>query len=76
MGNTLDLKAMQSIGYRQMGMFIKGEVDLQEAIRLLKRDTRRYAKRQFTWFKKEPGLIWVDPEDKTKALAMVKEFLT
>ncbi len=75
-GYSLDLKSMQSIGYRQMGMFMNGEVDFPEAVRLLKRDTRRYAKRQFTWFKKEPGLVWVDPEDQEKALAMVKEFLT
>ncbi|MCG8636961.1 MAG: tRNA (adenosine(37)-N6)-dimethylallyltransferase MiaA [Desulfobacterales bacterium] len=75
-GYPLELKSMQSIGYRQMGMFMRGEVDFQEAVRLLKRDTRRYAKRQFTWFKKEPGLVWVDPQDTTKALAAVKEFLT
>ena len=75
-GYPLDLKAMQSIGYRHMGMFMKGEVDFEEAVRLLKRDTRRYAKRQFTWFKKEPGLVWVNPEEREKAASLVKEFLT
>ncbi len=75
-GYDLDLKPMQSIGYRHMGMFIKGEVDFEEAVRLLKRDTRRYAKRQFTWFRKEPGLVWVDPSDTKAAFKMVKEFLT
>ncbi|WDP88683.1 MAG: tRNA (adenosine(37)-N6)-dimethylallyltransferase MiaA [Desulfobacter sp.] len=75
-GYSLELKAMQSIGYRHMGMFMKGEVDFDEAVRLLKRDTRRYAKRQFTWFRKEPGLVWVDPSDLETALGMVKEFLT
>lgn len=75
-GYSLDLKSMQSIGYRHMGMFLKGEVDLEEAVRLLKRDTRRYAKRQFTWFRKEPGLIWIHPEETDRAVELVKEFLT
>jgi len=74
-GYSLDLKSMQSIGYRHMGMFMKGEVDFEEAVRLLKRDTRRYAKRQFTWFNKEPGLVWVEPEKREEAFEMVEGFL-
>ncbi len=75
-GYSLDLKPMQSIGYRHMGMFLKGEVDFEEAIRLLKRDTRRYAKRQFTWFNSEPDLIWLEPSQKDKAFELIKDFLT
>lgn len=75
-GYSLDLKSMQSIGYRHMGMYIKGEIDLDEAVRLLKRDTRRYAKRQFTWFNKEPGLTWIDVADTDKAIDRAKKFLT
>lgn len=75
-GYSLDLKSMQSIGYRHMGLYIKGTVDLAEAVRLLKRDTRRYAKRQFTWFRKEPGIVWIQPDRVDKAIAMVKDFLT
>ncbi len=75
-GYSLDLKPMQSIGYRHMGLYMKEGVDFQEAVRLLKRDTRRYAKRQFTWFRKEPGLTWVDPTDLNTAFQRVKEFLT
>jgi len=56
------LKALQSLGYRHMGMFLKGETDLAEAVRLMKRDTRRYAKRQFTWFRSEPEVLWFDPD--------------
>lgn len=74
-GYGLDLKSMQSIGYRHMGMFMKGEVDFDEAVRLLKRDTRRYAKRQFTWFNKEPGLIWVAPDQWDRASDQVEGFL-
>ena len=75
-GYSMDLKSMQSIGYRHMAMFIRQEVSFDEAVRLLKRDTRRYAKRQFTWFKKEPGIIWVAPSEIEKAKDLVKEFLT
>jgi len=75
-GYSLDLKPMQSIGYRHMGMFLKGDIDFEEAVRLLKRDTRRYAKRQFTWFNREPGLIWLEPSQTDKALDMIKDFLT
>ncbi len=75
-GYPLDLKSMQAIGYRHMGLFLKGEADFEETIRLFKRDTRRYAKRQFTWFNREPGLIWIDPSQADKTLDRVKEFLT
>jgi tRNA dimethylallyltransferase len=75
-GYPLDLKSMQSIGYRHMGWVIREELDMDEAVRLLKRDSRRYAKRQFTWFKKEPGIIWIEPSQLNKALVLVKDFLT
>lgn len=75
-GYSLDLKSMQAIGYRHMAMFLKGEADFEETIQLFKRDTRRYAKRQFTWFNREPGLIWIDPSQIDQALDLVKDFLT
>jgi len=75
-GYSLDLKPMQSIGYKHMGMFIKGEVDWEEAVRLLKRDTRRYAKRQFTWFNKEREINWVRPSQFEEAKNLIKDFLT
>lgn len=74
-GYSLDLKSMQSIGYRHMGMFLKQEIDFDEAVRLLKRDTRRYAKRQFTWFNSEKDLIWLEPSQIDKAFELVKKFL-
>lgn len=75
-GYSLDLKSMQSIGYRHMGWFLKKELDFDRAVFLLKRDTRRYAKRQFTWFKKEPGIIWLKPSQLSRAKTLAKEFLT
>ncbi len=52
--------AMQAIGYKEVEGFLMGQYPYEEAVRLIKRNTRRYAKRQFTWFKKEEGAVWVD----------------
>jgi tRNA dimethylallyltransferase len=57
------LKALRSIGYRQICAYISGEYDLDEAIRLIKRDTRHYAKRQMTWFKNDNEINWVEYSD-------------
>jgi tRNA dimethylallyltransferase len=52
------LKSMQSLGYKNIAACLYGGVDLKEAILLIKRDTRRYAKRQITWFKADPEINW------------------
>ena len=75
-GYSLDLKPMQSIGYKHMAIFIQKEVDSAEAARLLKRDTRRYAKRQFTWFRKDTEIIWFKPSEMDTSKKRIKEFLT
>jgi tRNA dimethylallyltransferase len=56
------LPAMQGIGYRHFVRVIEGRWSGVEAMRLMKRDTRQYAKRQWTWFAREPGIRWVDVE--------------
>lgn len=70
------LKLFKAIGYRYLVEHIEGKISLDEAISLVQRDTRRYAKRQITWFKKEPDVVWFSPEDKEKILVFVKENLT
>lgn len=62
-GYDLRHKAMQSLGYRHMLLYLNGSYTLKEAVELMKRDTRRYAKRQLTWFKKEKEITWVHIED-------------
>lgn len=52
--------AMQALGYKEMALYINGDVDYNEAVRLTKKRTKMYAKRQLTWFNKEPGINWVD----------------
>ncbi|WP_299980591.1 tRNA (adenosine(37)-N6)-dimethylallyltransferase MiaA [Desulfobacula sp.] len=75
-GYSFDLKSMQSIGYKHMAMFMNNEVDWADAVRLLKRDTRRYAKRQFTWFRKDKEITWLMHSQFDLAEKLIKEFLT
>ncbi len=58
-----DLPSMSSIGYKQIGNYLRGEISLEAAIELFKRDTRHYAKRQETWFKRDKRIVWISPDD-------------
>lgn len=55
---TRNLNALQTVGYREIFDYLEGKYNQEEAIRLLKRNTRRYAKRQLTWFKKDQQVKW------------------
>lgn len=57
------LGSMKGLGYKQIGGYLAGDYDYDEAVRRLKRDTRHFAKRQMTWFRKEPGIRWMTIED-------------
>lgn len=57
------LGSMKGLGYRQLAGYLAGEYAYEEAVRRLKRDTRHFAKRQLTWFRKEPGIIWLSIGD-------------
>ena len=57
------LKSLRSIGYKEICAHLRGECPLDEAVRLIKRDSRRYAKRQLTWLKKDSEIIWVEYPD-------------
>jgi tRNA dimethylallyltransferase len=54
------LPALQGIGYREFAQVAAGELAPEEALRLMQRDTVRYARRQWTWFSREPGIEWLD----------------
>ena len=60
LGRNPSRTAMQAIGYKELAAHLNGQYDLDEAVELIKRNTRRYAKRQYTWFRREVGLAWVD----------------
>lgn len=55
-----DRTPLQALGYKEMKRYLDGEITIDEAVNLLKKRTRNYAKRQLTWFRKEPDLNWVD----------------
>jgi tRNA dimethylallyltransferase len=68
MGYTSDLKPMQSIGYKEINQFLDGDVDLERAIELIKRDTKRFAKRQMTWLRKDNEIIWFETDRDNKQI--------
>ena len=70
--------SMQAIGYKEIAMHLNGEISFEEAIALVKKRSRNYAKRQFTWFKKEEGIQWIDVtgiHDPYRILQKVLQFI-
>ena len=63
MGCTRDLVSMQGLGYKEILDCLSGETSLEEAVYILKRDTRHFAKRQLTWFRREKDVIWLNKPD-------------
>ena len=79
MGYSPELVSMQGIGYKEIYSYLLNEISLEEAIDLIKKDTRHFAKRQLTWFRREKEVTWVDyrdfDNDKDKMLEfMINEF--
>lgn len=60
MGCTKDMVSMQGLGYKEILRYLAGELTLEEAVTLIQRDTRHFAKRQLTWFRREKEVIWVE----------------
>ena len=74
-GYSSELKSMKSLGYRHAVGFLTGRWRLDEMLRHLQRDTRRYAKRQLTWFRTDPEPIWVEPERVDEISERITAFL-
>jgi tRNA dimethylallyltransferase len=71
--------SMQAIGYKEIALYIEGGIALKDAIRLIKKGSKSYAKRQFTWFRKEEGIHWIDItgiDDSGLILNLISDFLT
>ncbi len=79
-GYTKDMVSMQGLGYKEILDYLDGNTTLEEAVYLLKRDTRHFAKRQLTWFRREHEVIWIEKEefshDNRKILDFMKKELT
>lgn len=68
--------AMQAIGYKEIVMYLKGELNKQEAIEKIKQESRRYAKRQITWFKKIENIKWIDGlKDKDENIKFIQDVI-
>ncbi len=79
MGYHRGMVSMQGLGYKEMLAYLEGEISFEEAVYLIKRDSRRFAKRQLTWFRREKEVIWVDKPsfsyDDNRILAFMLEKL-
>ena len=63
MGYHRGMVSMQGLGYKELLAYLDGECSLEEAIAVIKRDTRHFAKRQITWFKREKDVIWLNKQE-------------
>lgn len=73
---SIDLKALQTLGYREVVRFLKAEITAEQMLSDLQKYTRQYAKRQLTWFRKEADIIWVDSSTKSdKVIQYIDNFL-
>lgn len=75
MGYQAGLKPMRGLGYKEMAAFLNKEYPLDEAVRLLKRNTRHYAKRQLTWLRKDAEIRWFNPARKKDIINQIEVFL-
>lgn len=69
------LKSLQAIGYRQVVQFLTNQLTQEEMILEIQQKTRNYAKRQITWFKKDPAILWFTKNEHSQILKMVSQFL-
>lgn len=67
-----ELNALQTVGYREIFVFMEGKYDKEEAIRLLKRNSRRYAKRQLTWFTRDEEMHWFKPDQIEEMIQLIE----
>jgi tRNA dimethylallyltransferase len=74
-GYGLDLKPLRSLGYRQMGQVLRGVQPLGDALDEMKQETRRLAKRQLTWFRGDPDIVWYHPDQRREIFESAKRFL-
>jgi tRNA dimethylallyltransferase len=82
-GYGRELGSMKGLGYRQVAAYLANEYDYDEMVRRFKRDTRRFAKRQMTWFRSEKGVVWLSIEDNEsyertaeRVIARIEQFVS
>jgi tRNA dimethylallyltransferase len=68
-----DLNPLKSVGYREFFDFFKGKISMEKAVELIKRNSRRYAKRQMTWWSRDKEIVWFNPEHKEEIIRYIVE---
>lgn len=71
-----DINPLQTVGYRELFAYLDGSLDLEKAVDLIKQNTRHYAKRQLTWFKRDADFIWTQPEATEKLISLLHKRLS
>lgn len=74
-GYSKDINALNTVGYKEIISFLENEITLEYAIELIKRNTRRYAKRQMTWFRKTDGINWIECDANTHQEEIISTIL-
>ena len=74
-GYTKDMVSMQGLGYKEILDYLNGEITLERAVYLIKRDTRHFAKRQLTWFRREKTVDWVNKPDFSYDEKLILEYM-
>lgn len=67
------LNALNTVGYKEFFEYFEGKTDYEEAVRLIKRNSRRYARKQLSWFRRDSDIHWFHPEDKTGIWQLMKD---
>ena len=76
MFNFRDVNALNTVGYKELFNYISGEWTLEKAIERIKTNTRRYAKRQLTWFKRDDEIHWFHPDDTDNIIKLIREVVS
>lgn len=75
-GYDPNLPSLQGLGYKQLISYLQGEIALETAVELIKRDTRRFAKRQLTWFRRDPRICWFNLDSYADKRILLEELLS
>ena len=70
-----DMNALKTVGYRELFDYLDGKQTLPEALRLIKRNSRHYARRQLTWFNRDPDISWFRPDQTGEIISFVRNAL-
>ena len=65
------LHTLNTVGYQELFDYIEDKLTLEQAVELIKQNTRNYAKRQLTWFKKDKGIFWYEPQEKEEIIKYI-----